>query len=102
MKEDAYFPSFTLFQRTDWTSQANLQAIVPPKCFLGWYDENVDDCGLTKGSLPCQCPGSWGDSIRDFKWQNTSYRTLRFQASPDMVSADPTVQMIAQTFFSCK
>ncbi|KAK0639562.1 hypothetical protein B0T16DRAFT_518489 [Cercophora newfieldiana] len=99
MQEEANFPSFTLFQRADWTSQANLQSGVSPKCFLGWHDESAPECGPDR-ALPCQCSGSWGDSIGDFKWQNTSYRALKFQASEDMMSASPTVQVIAQTFFS--
>lgn len=105
MQNETYFPSFTLFQRADWTSQANMQAEVSPKCFLGWFDEEAPECSANPGaepSLPCQCVGGWSDTIRDFKWHNTSYRALSFQASKDMVSPYPTIQMVAQTFFSCK
>ena len=98
------FPSFTVFQRKDWSSQPDLQAADPPKCFLGWHDESAPECGSSSNSddaLPCQCAGSWDNSIRDFQWQNTSYRALRFQASEDLVSTRPTTSMLAQTFFRC-
>ena len=98
------FPSFTVFQRKDWSSQPDLQAANPPKCFLGWHDESALECGSSPNpddALPCQCAGSWDSSIRDFRWQNTSYRALRFQAAENMVSASPTISMIAQTFFRC-
>ncbi|KAK0622619.1 hypothetical protein B0T14DRAFT_150695 [Immersiella caudata] len=96
------FPSFTLFQRKDWSSQPDMQATNPPKCFLGWHDESAPECGTSPSyddALPCQCAGSWDNSIRDFEWRNTSYRALKFRASEDMVSASPTISMMAQTFF---
>jgi hypothetical protein len=102
-QESMNFPSFTLFQRKDWTSQPNLQSATSPKCFLGWHDESAPDCGTRinpDDTLLCQCGDSWDDSIRNFQWQNTSYRALKFQASEAMVSASPTLSMLAQTFFS--
>ncbi|KAK4450974.1 hypothetical protein QBC34DRAFT_296205 [Podospora aff. communis PSN243] len=101
--ESMNFPSFTIFQRKDWTSQPDLQAATTPKCFLGWHDESAPDCGTSANpddALPCQCGTSWDDRIQDFQWQNTSYRALKFQASEAMISTSPTLSMLAQTFFS--
>ncbi|KAK3939958.1 hypothetical protein QBC46DRAFT_314542 [Diplogelasinospora grovesii] len=98
----AYFPSFTLFQRADWTSQAILGVSATPKCFLGWHDETAADCSIARDGLifPCNCAGNWADSIRDFEWQNTSYRALTFTSSENTVSLSPTFRMIAQAFFT--
>lgn len=98
-----YFPSLTLFQRADWTSQANLDVSVPGKCFLGWYDETAPDCSdVEPGTTPCQCPGSWDQKVTDFQWHNTTYRSLTLTSTSSMLSTVPTTQMIAQAFFNCK
>lgn len=102
-KNWAYFPSLTLFQKTDWTSQADLTTSASPKCFLERFDEEAPDCNrVTPGTLPCRCDGSWGESIEDFVWQNTTYRSLAFTATAAMQCLTPTTQMIAQAFFYCK
>ncbi|KAK4148706.1 hypothetical protein C8A00DRAFT_47516 [Chaetomidium leptoderma] len=89
--------------RADWSSQANLGVSVPGKCFIGWYDENAPDCNeLAPGTTPCQCAGSWGQDVMDFKWQNISFRALTLISTSSMVSLAPTTQMIAQAFFTCE
>ncbi|OBT53607.1 hypothetical protein VE04_05157 [Pseudogymnoascus sp. 24MN13] len=101
--DSVYFPSLTLFQRADWTSQANLDVSVPGKCFLGWYDESAPDCSdVEPGVTPCQCAGSWDEKVTDFQWHNTSYRALTLTSNSSMMSKVPTTQMIAQAFFNCK
>ncbi|KAK4198896.1 hypothetical protein QBC40DRAFT_340947 [Triangularia verruculosa] len=97
-----HFPSITLFQRVDWTSQAKLEVDPPPKCFLGWHNETAPDCEITSAEYTgaCQCGNRWSDRIEDFEWQNTSYRAFTLTSSISMVSPMPTYQMIAQAFFT--
>ncbi|KAK4191329.1 hypothetical protein QBC35DRAFT_487939 [Podospora australis] len=99
--DKVYFPSLTLFQRSDWTSQANLDVSARPKCFLGWHNEKAPSCdNITIPGVACQCTDQWDDDVRDFEWQNTSYRALSLISSKSMVSPIPTYQMIAQAFFT--
>ncbi|KFZ07272.1 hypothetical protein V501_06615 [Pseudogymnoascus sp. VKM F-4519 (FW-2642)] len=44
--ESVYFPSLTLFQRADWTSQANLDVSVPGKCFLDDSSKALSDSSM--------------------------------------------------------
>ncbi|KAK4174862.1 hypothetical protein QBC36DRAFT_356192 [Triangularia setosa] len=99
---NAHFPSITLFQRVDWTSQANLEVDPPPKCFLGWHNETAPDCDVTAAEYTgsCQCGNRWSDRIENFEWQNTSYRAFTLTSSIAMASPRPTYQMIAQAFFT--
>ncbi|KAM7222720.1 hypothetical protein V8F06_001907 [Rhypophila decipiens] len=99
--ETTRFPSIAVLQRSDWTSQANLDGRVPGKCFIGWHDERSPDCEeLPPGTTPCQCAGSWAQNIVDFQWHNTSYRAQILTSTSSMVSIAPTTQMIVQTFFT--
>ncbi|KAK0735324.1 hypothetical protein B0T21DRAFT_411962 [Apiosordaria backusii] len=100
--DSVHFPSITLFQRVDWTSQANLEVDPPPKCFLGWYNETAPDCGVTASDYTgsCQCGNRWSGRIENFEWQNTSYRAFTLTSSISMESPRPTYQMIAQAFFT--
>jgi hypothetical protein len=102
-QDSVHFPSLTLFQRADWTSQANLDVSVPGKCFLGWYNESAPDCNdVDPGVTPCQCSGSWDDKVLDFQWHNANYRALTLTSNASMLSKVPSTQMIAQAFFNCK
>lgn len=102
-QDSVHFPSLTLFQRADWTSQANLDVSVPGKCFLGWYDESAPDCiDVDAGVTLCQCAGSWDSKVWDFKWHNASYRALTLRSNAFMLSKVPSTQMIAQALFNCK
>ncbi|KAK4645796.1 hypothetical protein QC761_204725 [Podospora bellae-mahoneyi] len=100
--DSVLFPSVTLFQRADWTSQANLEVDPLPKCFLGWHNETAPDCDITSTSYTgsCQCSNRWNDRIEDFEWQNTIYRAFTLTSSLSMVSPMPTYQMIVQAFFT--
>ncbi|KIM95647.1 hypothetical protein OIDMADRAFT_133314 [Oidiodendron maius Zn] len=99
--DHAYFPSIAVFQRMDWSSQATLDDIsAEPNCFLGWYEPNAADCNTSEpGTLPCSCNGSWSEDIRDFVWQNASYRYLNMQATSAMLCNIPTTLMILQAFY---
>lgn len=103
-QDDVYFPSVALFQRPDWSSQGYLNVTnAPPKCFLGWYQENAPDCNtVAPGTLPCRCDGSWSEEVASFMWQNVSYQYLDMQATSAMLCKIPTTQMILQAFYWCK
>ncbi|KAH9996985.1 hypothetical protein F4779DRAFT_606637 [Xylariaceae sp. FL0662B] len=94
-----YFPSLTLFQRVDWTSQGTLDVNrARPKCFIGWLDENATHCGLNNSELPCSCHDRWSGTVEDFFWKGTLYRALSLIASEDMVCTVPNTLMLAQAF----
>ncbi|KAK3984759.1 hypothetical protein QBC44DRAFT_9091 [Cladorrhinum sp. PSN332] len=96
----AYYPSITLFQQKDWTSQAVLDVSARPKCFIGPFNETAPECGTVSLGLDCQCHNRWAEDVVDFEWQNTSYRALTLMSSQPMVSLRPTSLMIAQAFFT--
>ena len=90
----ASFPSIALFQRIDWTSQANLVSW-PGKCFLGWHDEAAPACDKVEpGTLPCKCGGNWASDVNTIVWRNATYSYKTLKATPSMVSLAPTTQLI--------
>jgi len=66
-KESVGFPSIALFQRKDWSSQANLlghQGPTSSKCYLGWYNDNATACANLEpetlgNSTECTCKELW-------------------------------------------
>ncbi|KAI1214344.1 uncharacterized protein F4807DRAFT_455984 [Annulohypoxylon truncatum] len=98
--DHAYFPSITLLQRDDWTSQGILDVSrARPKCFVGWAGENAPNCGLSDSqSLPCRCEDRWEESIENFTWHGTKYRTLTLVSSEALLCTVPTTLMLAQAF----
>ena len=105
----AAFPSVALFQRQDWSSQADL--IPLQKCFLGWLIDSPKDeppCNSLPPSAmvpgkSCNCTDSWShEIIENFEWQHTNYRCVSFTPSTALVSGVPTYSMTLQAFFNCK
>ncbi|KAI1135791.1 hypothetical protein F5Y05DRAFT_421172 [Hypoxylon sp. FL0543] len=98
--DQAYFPSITLFQREDWTSQGTLDVSPSrPKCFIGWADEDAPNCRLSRSQdLPCRCEDRWEESIGNFTWGGTRYRTLSLVSSEALLCTKPTTLMLAQAF----
>ncbi|KAK4222528.1 hypothetical protein QBC38DRAFT_80874 [Podospora fimiseda] len=97
---EEYFPSITLLQQDDWSSQADLDDSSPPKCFIGRYDEQLPDCGTVFPGSPCKCHNRWGGEVIDYEWQNSTYRTITLTPSESMISRQPAGLMIAQAFFN--
>ncbi|KAI2465618.1 hypothetical protein F4781DRAFT_424665 [Annulohypoxylon bovei var. microspora] len=98
--DHAYFPSITLFQREDWTSQGTLDVSrAPPKCFIDWAEEGAPSCGLSNSQrLPCRCEDRWEESIGNYTWRGTKYRTLTLVSSKALLCTVPTTFMLAQAF----
>ncbi|KAH8590421.1 hypothetical protein B0O99DRAFT_691635 [Bisporella sp. PMI_857] len=111
MVDEIEFPSIALFQRKDWSSQANLRGRFSEtsgsKCFLGWYNETAPSChDLPAGSLnndtQCTCRELWYNNdqvIEDFVWMNTSYRYVAFNSPPWLSTSTPTYMLLLQAFF---
>ncbi|KAK2592455.1 hypothetical protein QQS21_009834 [Conoideocrella luteorostrata] len=99
--DEAAFPSIALFQRSDWSSQANITVNPPPKCFTGWHNETALPCSRVAPGAPCSCAHSWDNEIEErFVWGNTTYRRLSLVSTKDVVSKRPSTLMIAQAFFN--
>ncbi|KAI0180735.1 hypothetical protein GGR52DRAFT_566993 [Hypoxylon sp. FL1284] len=98
--DQMYFPSITLFQRVDWSSQAILTVHNKPKCFIGWADEGAPDCALSNSqNRSCRCADRWEHTIRNYTWRGIEYRTLSFLSSEAELCTVPTTLMLAQAFF---
>ncbi|RKU49366.1 hypothetical protein DL546_001492 [Coniochaeta pulveracea] len=100
-----YYPSIALFQRLDWSSQGHLTVDnLPPKCFLGWYNDAAPDCdsiAVPGSALPCKCDTRWDSSVTElFVWEDTTYRLLILHASRGMISLHPTTAMLAEVWFT--
>ncbi|KAI1410001.1 hypothetical protein F5Y13DRAFT_202628 [Hypoxylon sp. FL1857] len=98
--DQVYFPSITLFQREDWTSQGSL-TVSParPKCYIGWADEDAPNCASSRSqNLPCRCEDRWEESIGTFTWHGATYRTLTLVSSEALLCTVPTTLMLAQAF----
>ncbi|KAI1456514.1 hypothetical protein F4805DRAFT_468035 [Annulohypoxylon moriforme] len=98
--DHAYFPSITLLQREDWTSQGILDVSrARPKCFVGWAEPDAPNCALSDSQrLPCRCEDRWEENIGNFTWQGTKYRTLTLVSSEALLCTVPTTLMLAQAF----
>ncbi|KAI0901157.1 hypothetical protein F4806DRAFT_183142 [Annulohypoxylon nitens] len=98
--DHAYFPSITLLQRQNWTSQGILDVSrAPPKCFVGWADPDAQNCELSNSqNESCRCEDRWEKSIQDFEWQGVQYRTLTLVSSEALLCTVPTKLMLAQAF----
>ncbi|RDW57818.1 hypothetical protein BP5796_12619 [Coleophoma crateriformis] len=99
------FPAVAVFQRLDFTGQANLLG-TGSKCFLGWYIYSGPNCSsLTANEMTmeskCDCKEDWSTNIPEgFVWYNTSFRYLLFQPTEDLISPQPTYLMMLQVFFN--
>ncbi|KAI0830953.1 hypothetical protein F5Y06DRAFT_290631 [Hypoxylon sp. FL0890] len=98
--DQVYFPSITLLQRENWTSQGSLDVSrARPKCFIGWADPNAPNCGLSRPqNLPCSCEDRWEETIGTFPWRGATYRTLTLVSSKALLCTVPTTLMLAQAF----
>ncbi|KAE9378470.1 hypothetical protein N431DRAFT_554654 [Stipitochalara longipes BDJ] len=105
------FPSVVLFQRKDWTSQANLlgrSGDTGSKCYLGWYNDNAPSCSSLPpesfgNSTQCTCEELWYNNdevIEDFLWMNTTYRYILFDSPSWLLCNTPTYMLMLQTFFN--
>ncbi|KAI1101405.1 hypothetical protein F4804DRAFT_344013 [Jackrogersella minutella] len=98
--DHVYFPSITLFQREDWTSQGSLDiSRARPKCFIDWAKEDAPDCELSNSQhIPCRCDDRWEETIGNYTWQGTKYRTLTLVSSEALLCTVLTTLMLAQAF----
>ena len=107
---EVYFPSITVFQRADWSSQAMIDIFGGtrrPKCGLHWLPPNgsVPACSSIQdaGTELCDCSTNWDAAVTEaFVWKNTTYRAITLHATEDMVCVTPTTKMVAEVFFSCR
>lgn len=101
-QSDVAFPAVAVFQKLDWTSQADISLAVRPKCFIGWFDESAPACDEASPGATCNCNQTWASEfVEPYVWRNTSYRMLLLPSSKDMVSHDPTTILLTQVFFTC-
>lgn len=105
IQTEARFPAITLFERGDWTSQANL-VTNKTVCFLDWVDRESPDCNqlspeqMVPGQA-CNCNDSWSTTTTDFTWQHKNYQYLSFMPASNLVSRVPNYTMLLQAFFTC-
>jgi len=106
---EVYFPSITVFQRADWSSQAMIDIFGGtrrPKCGLHWLppsDGSAPACSSIQdaGTELCDCSTNWDAAVTEaFVWKNTTYRAITLHATEDMVCVTPTTKMVAEVFFS--
>ncbi|ORY69077.1 uncharacterized protein BCR38DRAFT_508557 [Pseudomassariella vexata] len=96
----AYYPSITFLQNTEWLSQAILDLNDKPKCFIGWMDEDNAACSEVIPGEWCNCGSNWGTTIEIVQCGHTTYRALSLYASQYTVCVQPTTTILTQAFFS--
>ena len=110
VQTEARFPAVTLFQRLDWSSQAQILPVSYAKCFLGWLEatgttpmcKDLSQQALVPGQA-CNCSEDWSSPVvEDFVWQKIVYRYLSFTPSAALIASTPTYIMTLQVFFNCK
>ena len=110
VQTEARFPAVTLFQRLDWSSQAQILPVSYAKCFLGWLEatgttpmcKDLSQQALAPGQA-CNCSEDWSSPVvEDFVWQKIVYRDLSFTPSAALIASTPTYIMTLQVFFNCK
>ena len=100
------FPAVTIFQRSDWKSQAKLLND-SKKCFVGWIDDKAPMCNQVNvehlgADQTCNCNNSWSPDVGDFfSWQGSDYHYMSLFPSSDLIVYRPTNIMILQAFFNC-
>ncbi|KAK3904055.1 hypothetical protein C8A05DRAFT_32193 [Staphylotrichum tortipilum] len=103
---EVYFPSLTVLQRADWTSEATLTLSNLPKCGLHWLpppNHTLPSCRdvPSPGTEGCDCAANWDTAITEsLVWQNTTYRALTLHATDDMLCVVPTTKMVVQAYFT--